>query len=64
MTADNKWKKTLRKPHQFLLKLAQIHEKEENLRELCKMPGKVVIRHCKQPHKAAGTPRIKPRAVA
>ena len=53
MTADNKCKKILRKSHQFLLKLAHIHEKDEKLRERCKMPERVVIRHCKKPHNAA-----------
>ena len=53
MTADNKCRKILRKPHQFLLKLAQIHEKDEILRECCKMPERVVIRHCKETHKTA-----------
>ena len=53
MTADNRRRKILRIPHQFLLKLAQNHEKGEYLRECCKMPERVVIRHYKQPHKAA-----------
>ena len=61
---QKKCKKTSGKSHMFLLKLLQMHPKDENLRECCKMPERVGIRHYKKLHKTTQAQRIKPTAVA
>ena len=61
---DNKCKKIRGKQHLFLLKLAQMHSRDENLRECCKMLERAVTRHHKKPHKAAWAQHTKPTTVA
>ena len=64
MTAGNKCRKILGKSHRFLLKLPQMHPKNENLRECCKMPEREGITHYKEPHNTAWAQHIKHTGVA